>query len=198
MRKIVVGLINYLFFCGIPRKDYNEIKAIVWARNRRVLKITSLLSAAFSLILLIVDIFTKTDTLAPYIMLLVGSITIYLIVMTLGKRFKNAYFSFAVCYGQMTLTIIYAVLLATQASNAAIPATSVIIFIVLLPIAIDDRPIRMYGFMISECIGYLICSSFYKEPNAFKLDCINCITFTLIGLIIYSVVCYRNLTRYSN
>ena len=198
MKKIFTGLINYLFFCGIPRKDYNEIKAIVWARNRRVLKITSLLSAAFSLILLIVDLFTETDNLAPYIMLLVGSIVIYLVVMTFGRRFKNAYFSFAVCYGQMTLTIIYAVLLSTQASNAAMPATSVIVFISLLPIAIDDRPIRMYGFMISECIGYLICSSYYKEPNAFKLDCVNCITFTLIGLIIYSVVCYRNVKEISH
>ena len=101
MKKIFTGLINYLFFCGIPRKDYNEIKAIVWARNRRVLKITSILSAFFSLILLVVNLFTKTDTLIPYILLATGSLAIYLIVMTLGRRIKNAYFSFAVCYGQM-------------------------------------------------------------------------------------------------
>ena len=198
MRKVFTGLINYLFFCGIPRKDYNEIRPIVWARNRRILKITSLLSAFFSIVLLIVDLFTKTDTLAPYILLATGSIAIYLIVMTLGRRFKNAYFSFAVCYGQMVLTIIYAVLLSAQASNAAIPATSVILFISLLPIAIDDRPIRMYGFMICECIGYLIISHHYKEFSAFKLDCVNTITFTVIGLIIYSVVCLRNVKEISS
>ena len=111
VKKLVVGLINYLFFCGIPRKDYNEIKAIVWARNKRVLKITSLLSAAFSIALLIVDLFTETDSPVPYIVLASGSIAIYLIVMIFGKKFKNPYFSFAVCYGQMVLTIIYAVLL---------------------------------------------------------------------------------------
>ena len=91
MKKIFTGLVNYLFFCGIPRKDYNEIKAIVWARNRRVLKITSILSAFFSLILLVVNLFTKTDTLIPYILLATGSLAIYLIVMTIGRRIKNAY-----------------------------------------------------------------------------------------------------------
>ena len=198
MKKVVVGLINYLFFCGIPRKDYNEIKAIVWARNKRVLKITSLLSAAFSIALLIVDLFTETDSPVPYIVLASGSIAIYLIVMIFGKKFKNPYFSFAVCYGQMVLTIIYAVLLSTQASNATMPATSVIVFIALLPIAIDDRPIRMYGFMICECVGYLICSYYSKQPAAFRLDCINCITFTTIGLIVYSVVCLRNVREISH
>ena len=197
MKKVVVGLINYLFFCGIPRKDYNEIKAIVWARNRRVLRITSLLSAVFSLTLLIVDLFTKTDSLIPYIFLTAGSIVIFLISI-FGKRFKNPYFSFTICYGQMVLTIIYAVLLSTQASNAAMPATSVIVFIALLPIAIDDRPIRMYAFMICECVGYLICSHYYKEFNAFRLDCINTITFTTIGLIVYSVVCLRNVREISH
>ncbi len=198
MKKIFTGLINYLFFCGIPRKDYNEIKAIVWARNRRVLKITSALSLAFGFILLIVNLFTKNDSIVPYIFLTGGSLIILLITLIFGRKFKNAYFSFAICYGQMILTILYAVLLSSQASNALIPATSVIVFIALLPISIDDRPIRMYGIMISECVGYLIISSFRKEAPAFRLDVINCITFTVIGIIVYSVVCHRNVKEISH
>ena len=191
------SLINYLFFCGIPKKDYNEVRPIIWARNRRILRITSILSAILGSILLIVYAIKQTGSLLPYIFLTVGSIVIYLVVMIFGRRFKNAYFSFAVCYGQMVLTIIYAVLLSIDPANAAIPATSVIVFIALLPIAIDDRPIRMYGYMICECVGYLIVSSYSKTPDAFYLDLVNCITFTLIGIIVYSVVCSRNVKELS-
>ena len=197
MKRKIDWLINYLFFCGIPRKDYNEVKAIIWSRNRRVLRITSILSAILGLILLCVNIFKKSETLLPYIVLLVGSLLIFFVVMTIGKKFKNAYFSFAVCYGQMVLTIVYAVLLSVEPHNYSIPATSVIVFIALLPIAIDDRPIRMYGYMTCECIGYLIISSYSKAPEAFNLDVINCVTFTLIGVIIYSVVCFRNVKEIS-
>ncbi len=197
MKHIINSLINYLFFCGIPHKDYNEVRPIIWARNRRILRITSILSAILGSILLIVYAIKQTGSLLPYIFLTVGSIVIYLVVMIFGRRFKNAYFSFAVCYGQMVLTIIYAVLLSIDPANAAIPATSVIVFIALLPIAIDDRPIRMYGYMICECVGYLIISSYSKTPNAFYLDLVNCITFTLIGIIIYSVVCSRNVKELS-
>lgn len=191
------SLINYLFFCGIPKKDYNEVRPIIWARNRRILRIASILSAILGSILLIVYAIKQTGSLLPYIFLTVGSIVIYLVVMIFGRRFKNAYFSFAVCYGQMVLTIIYAVLLSIDPANAAFPATSVIVFIALLPIAIDDRPIRMYGYMICECVGYLIISSYSKTPDAFYLDLVNCITFTLIGIIIYSVVCSRNVKELS-
>ena len=191
------SLINYLFFCGIPKKDYNEVRPIIWARNRRILRIASILSAILGSILLIVYAIKQTGSLLPYIFLTVGSIAIYLVVMIFGRRFKNAYFSFAVCYGQMVLTIIYAVLLSIDPANAAFPATSVIVFIALLPIAIDDRPISMYGYMICECVGYLIISSYSKTPDAFYLDLVNCITFTLIGIIIYSVVCSRNVKELS-
>ena len=197
MKQKINSLINYLFFCGIPKKDYNEVRPIIWARNRRILRITSILSAILGSILLVIYAIKQTGSLVPYIFLTTGSVVIYLVVMIFGKRFKNAYFSFAVCYGQMVLTIIYAVLLSVDPANAAIPATSVIVFIALLPIAIDDRPIRMYGYMVCECVGYLIISSYSKTPNAFYLDLVNCITFTLIGIIIYSVVCSRNVKELS-
>lgn len=198
MKKILHKLINYLFFCGLSQKDYTEVKAIVWARNRRILKITSLLSVALGIILLVISLIEgEAFSPMPYIFLITGSIAIYFIVITLGRRFKNAYFSFAVCYGQMVLTIVYAVLLSVEKSNYSIPATSVVVFIALLPIAIDDRPIRMYGFMICECIGYLIIAYFGKSKAAFNLDVVNSVTFTTIGVIMYSVVCLRNVKEIS-
>ena len=197
VKKILHNLVNYLFFCGIPRKNYNEIKAIVWARNRRILRITSVLTTVFGFALLVVDIVKQGHSFIPYTFLTIGSLIIYFFVMTLGRRLKNAYFSFAVCYGQMVLTIVYALLLSIQPSSYSIPATSVIIFIALLPITIDDRPIRMYGFMICECIGYLIFSYHFKDAKAFNLDLTNCISFTVIGIIMYSVVCFRNVKEIS-
>lgn len=198
MKKIFTNILNYLFFCGIPHKRYNEVRPIIWARNRRILRVTSILSAIVTSILLIINLVLREINIGPYVILIGGSLLIFLLVMTLGRRFKNAYFSFTVCYGQMVLTIVYAVLLAVDPKNASIPSTSVIIFIALLPFTIDDRPIRMYGYMASECIGYLLIAYSAKTYEAFRLDLINCVTFTVLGAIFYYVVCSRNVKELSH
>ena len=184
-------------YCGIPHKDYNNVRPIIWARNRRILRVTSILTAVVGSILLVINVFREIN-LGPYIILIAGSILIFIIAMTLGRKFKNAYFSFALCYGQMVLTVVYSVLLAAEPRNASIPATSVVVFIALLPFTIDDRPIRMYAYMLSECAGYLIISYFAKTNNAFTLDLLNCICFTVLGAIVYSLVCSRNVKELSH
>ena len=96
------------------------------------------------------------------------------------------------CYGQMTLICVYAGILSTQLSNYAIPATSIVVFIALLPLSIDDRPVRMYFFMTLESAVYLTVSHFLKSPEAFRLDVMNVITFFAIGMVIYGTICIRN------
>ena len=67
------------------------------------------------------------------------------------------------CYGQLFLIFIYSCLLSIQPTNFDIPGVSVIVFITLLPLTIDDRPIRMFLFIITECVIYAIAS--YSEQE---------------------------------
>ena len=92
----------------------------------------------------------------------------------------------------MIIVCIYASILSLQESNLVMPATSLIVFLALLPLSIDDRPFRMYFFMILEASVYLLVAKEMKEASAFRLDIINCITFLLIGMAFYAVICVRN------
>lgn len=92
----------------------------------------------------------------------------------------------------MLLLCAYAIVLSTQAKNYAIPGVSVIVFIVALPQSIDDRPARMYAFMLFESALYLAVSRLSKSNAAFGLDVVNVVPFLIIGMILYAVICSRN------
>ena len=101
------------------------------------------------------------------------------------------------CYAQMLLLCAYAIVLSVQKSNFDIPATSIVVFAALLPLSIDDRPIRMYLFMLVVTATYLLVSFFFKARSAFKLDVMNMGTFILIGAVLYGFICVRNIKEIS-
>ena len=190
MRIINTNVKDYLFYGGISREEYYSVRERIWDRNRNILKVTSLASAGMALFFLIFNAFTETGLLLPYAVLLFGSLLVTLALRLTGNRYRRI--SPALCYVQMLLVCVYATILSTQPARFATPATSVIVFIALMPMSIDDRPIRMYAFMLGESAGYLLVSRFAKSPEAFGLDAINIATFCLIGMVFYAVVCVRN------
>ncbi|MBQ6575673.1 MAG: HD domain-containing protein [Lachnospiraceae bacterium] len=97
-----------------------------------------------------------------------------------------------VCYAQVILVCVYAGILSIQPSNYSTPATSVIVFIALLPVSIDDRPLRMYIVMLCETAAYLTVSYFLKSSQAFSLDIMNGLTFCVVGMVVYGIICARN------
>lgn len=185
------NLTNFLLYCGIGKDAFPAVRPLIWERNKRTLRVTALLSASLSGILLVVNLVRKSSVLFPYLFLFVGSLLVLGAWLAVRKR-KTVLPSLILCYTEMVLTCVYAGLLSTTESNYAIPATSVIVFIAVLPQAIDDRPVRMYLFMLAEASAYLTYSYFKKSPDAFSLDLINTVTFCAVGMILYAVICSRN------
>jgi len=165
---------------------------MVWARNVQTLQITSLLAAAMGLLFYLVNKLSRSDVLFPYLFLFFGSSLIYLSVRLMKKKKTREWLSMLLCYAEMLTVCLYAGILSTQHSNYAVPATSIIVFISLLPLTIDDRPVRMYGFMLAESAAYLTVSCFLKSRSAFALDIQNTGTFCVVGMVLYAVICVRN------
>jgi len=184
---------NFLLYSTLSREEYDLVRPMVWARNRRTLRITSVLSAAMGLLFLLVNLLTHTEVWRPYLFLFCGSMAVWLLISLSEKRTGDERLSIALCYLQMLMVCVYAGFLSTQPSNYAVPATSIIVFISLLPLSIDDRPLRMYCFMGVESAGYLVVSRFLKSPGAFSLDVINIVTFCAVGTVLYGVICVRNI-----
>lgn len=184
---------SFLLYCGIRKEEYNEIHSLIWERNRGILGITSVLAGGMGLLFLILTRFLNSNVWFPYLFLAIGSFIIFLIVKLTKKIKLKPKVVMLLCYIQMVLFCVYAGILSVQESNYAIPATSIVVFIAILPFTIDDRPLRMYFFMIMESSLYLVTSYLFKDPKIFSLDLMNVITFCLVGMGIYSVICVRNI-----
>ena len=184
---------NFFVRGGVSKEEYIQIRPLMWKRNRKILKITSALASIMGLLFLLYTVFiSKGDTWLPYLILFAGSTFIFFLACTHFIPEKSIYRNSFICYGQLTLLWSYSIMLSLVPSNYEIPATSVVAFIALLPLSTDDRPFRMYIFVLAESALYLIVSYFYKSPKAFGLDVMNMGTFLAIGMLLYGVICMRN------
>ena len=182
---------NIFLYGSLSREEYARILPLIWQRNKRILKVTSALAALMGMIFLFYALISGASTSFPYLILMLGSIVVYVLSGFAGKT-ENRLFGMILCYAQMLLVCVYAGILSTQPSNYEVPATSIVVFIALLPLSIDDRLIRMFGFMIGESAAYLAVSRFFKSPSAFSLDMMNVLTFLVVGMVLYGVICTRN------
>ena len=186
--------VKFLLYGGIDRSDFDRIRPMLWQRNRNSLRITAFMAAGIGAVFLAINHFLHTGIQIPYLVLL-GSGVFTLCLLALQRKEKNTeeIWSLLMCYGQMIMICGYATFLSTSRTNYEIPATSVIVFIALLPLSIDDRPVRMFAVMLGESALYLLFSHLLKSPHAFSLDVMNVVTFCFVGMVLYSVICTRNI-----
>lgn len=191
------SLNDFLMRCSLCREEYENVKPLVWERNKRTLGITSILSASMGAVLLLVNLLTGSKVLLPYLFVFCGSLLVCVLQRLTMRKKVTERFVMVLCYVQMLMVCIYAGILSVQSSNYGIPATSIVVFISLLPLSIDDRPVRMYLVMAAESAAYLSASYLLKSRSAFSLDILNVGTFFIIGMVLYGVICVRNVREIS-
>lgn len=187
---------NFLFYAGIGRKEYSTISSMIWRGNIKTLRITSGLAVSIGIVYLIPNLFTQSRPgyWIPYAFLIVGSLMIIgLLFLIRRRRRERNVVSIVVCYTQILLIFLYSCTLSAHSANFDLPATSAIVFISILPLSIDDRPIRMILFILLESVIYLFVSHFFKSPRAFIIDVENIAAFSVVGMVLYGVMCTRNI-----
>lgn len=184
---------DFLLYCGISKGDFNSIRHLLWDRNVKAIHIAVMLAGGIGVLILLINLILKSSVIYPYVFLVCGSAVIFALIEIIKKvKAVNEIWKIFVCYAGIILVCIYAGILTTRVSHYSVPATSIIVFIALLPLSIDDRPIRMYAVMLGETIGYLVASCAFKSPGAFSMDVVNAVTFCAIGMVLYGVICTRN------
>lgn len=189
MKKFLSRLRSIFFYCGLKKEEYDSIRHLIARRNGHTLRYTSVLAILFGLVFFIINLFLNS-ILFPYLLIFFGSLVIYALRKLLKRKLES--FSLVLCYMQMILIFIYAIILSIQPRTQAIPATSIIVFLAVLPPAIDDRPIRMTAVVAFFSGVYLAFSYYFKTPEAFSFDVMNTITFFVVGVVVYIVICARN------
>lgn len=187
--KITQGMSKLLLYNGLTKDSYNEIRPLIMQRNEQTLKISSLFVIIFSLTFLIINVITRAGTLFPYAFLAAGGVIVFFLNRIPNKK---EWFLLSLCYAIIFFTLVYSMFLSFQPSNITIPATSFIVFIAIVPLTIDDRPVRMIPFILIFSAVFLTISFFTKESKIFRLDMMNLMTFVILGLVLYVLICRRN------
>ena len=168
---------------------------MIWSGNLKTLRITSCLAVGIGVAYLIPNLITQSRPgyWIPYAFLIVGSLIITVLRLLILRSSKQSLvLSMVACYGQILLVFIYSCMLSSQSVNYDLPAVSAIVFISILPLSIDDRPIRMIVFVVLESIAYLLVSHISKSPRAFMFDVEDIAAFSLVGIVLYVLMCTRN------
>ena len=181
---------DFLLHCGLPDEAYRAVWPL-WQRNLATLRITSAMACGMGLLFMLLNLGSPARGWMPYLFLFLGTVII-MVLQSASRRRDAERWGLPLCYAQMLLLCAYATVLSTQAKNYVIPGVSVIVFIVALPQSIDDRPTRMYAIMLLESVLYLAASRLSKSDATFGLDVINVVPFLIIGMILYAVICSRN------
>ena len=62
--------------CSLCREEYENVRPLVWERNKRTLGITSILAASMGAVLLLVNLLTGSKVLLPYLFVFCGSLLV--------------------------------------------------------------------------------------------------------------------------
>ena len=181
---------NMLLYCGLSREEYKSITPLIAERNAGFSNIVPVAMILFGTIFLINALLSGSAILFPYLFLIFCGGTAFIIARFVLKTPGKLTLPF--CYLEMSAIFIFAIILSSQGSNRENPSTSIIVFLALLPLTINDRPARMFTVVAAFSAAYLIRSAQAKVPDAHTADIMNTLTFSIIGMAVYLLVSNRN------
>ena len=191
MAKFIRSAKTALLYCGLSKEDYEKISPLIAERNISFADIISVAMIIFGLIFLISQLLSPTASLFPYYFLILSGVLLLVLGKTLMSRTDRGKMLYR--YLQICIIFAFAMILSAQGSNREQPSVSIIVFLALLPLTINDRPLRMMGVVYGAAVIYLICSSRVKIPAMFRADIFNTLTFTTLGMAVYLLISNRNI-----
>ena len=185
--------LNDILYCGLSKEAYEEIKPLIVQRNRYMLKFTSIMMTSLGALLLMIQFVIGggySHACFPYLFMTVGGGLAIFARKVL--RWNKEKYTMLFCYIQIILVLTYAIILGASPQNRDDPSASFVVFLVAMPLTLNDRPIRMAAVVILSSAVYLVISSYVKTPHAFSTDIFNVVSFSVIGMILYVIVSNRN------
>ncbi|MBO4697372.1 MAG: GGDEF domain-containing protein [Lachnospiraceae bacterium] len=179
--KVLKYLSNYFFYCGIGREEYHKVKKGAYVSNFIVWRALHFLMAAVFASLFISSLFNElleTNRLF-YIIAFVYS------VAAMGSFFllkKDSLIAQLIIYLSISLLFLFAGFI-TQ-NKPEIPATTFIVFLLLAPMFMIDKPFFMAIELSAASAVFLTWMHSVKPHDVWVMDVINVVTFTIVGIFL--------------
>ena len=143
-------LYNYFFYCGIDKEEYNAVKKDAYVSNFVTWRILHFLIAAALVFLFITSLFNnllKANQLI-YFAGFLYSIAIIILFFVLKKDSIIAQFLI-----YLTISLLFLLGCLITLNNINVPATTFIVFLLITPMFMIDKPIYGKTFINNEIVG---------------------------------------------
>lgn len=190
MEQILATIKSVLFYCGEDKSAYESIEEKIMERNIALTGAVSVMMSIVGIFFLVVNLLNGQGKSLPYAILVLGGLVLRF--MNVGAAAKGKRLRLCYCYAGIVLVFIYGMFLSFWPSNINNPATSMVVFLALMPLILTDRPIRMYVVVLVTTLFYLVMSALFKSPDVYKMDLINVVTFSVLGALLYLFIARRN------
>ena len=172
-------------YCGLTSDQYRSIRGEITRRNERVLYLSATATIALGAVLFLANMLSSSMAIYPCLSMIVSGALI--LATGLIPRKKPSVVT-GLCYTLLVLLLASSAATSFLRANRAIPATTFVAFLALIPLLIKDSPLRMTPVILGSGAAYIALSGVFKEPSAFRLDIFNTITFAFIGIFLYVIM----------
>ena len=190
MKRTILFSKNDFLYCGLSRDEFSRIEPLIMARNMDMSHTVSRMVTLLGFVFLVIDAVSGGHDRIPYLVLAGGGVLFSLLRRSVAERRDGI--ALAYCYALIITVFVYGIVLGTQPSKADDPSTSIVVFLALMPLILNDKPIRMMSVSAFFTVVYLGLSYRVKTPDAFGTDLTNTLTFSILGYFLYISISNRN------
>ena len=169
---------NYYFYCGIEKDEYNALKRDAYISNFEVWKILHFLMIVVFGLLFFASIFNNMMQInrSFYMLAFIYSMVATGLFLVLEKDSLAAQL---LIYLSMSFLFLFGCFISVN--NPEHNATTFIAFLLVTPMFMIDKPFFMTIELSASAIVFLFWMYYVKPFEIWEMDCINVISFTIIG-----------------
>lgn len=172
---------NYFFYCGLEKDDYNVLKKDAYVSNFRVWRLLHYLMAAVFSILFILSLFNdlmKQNKSFYFFALIYSAVAVFLFSILKEDSILAQF----LIYLSISVLFLFGCMI-TQ-NKPDVPAVTFIAMLLITPMVMIDKPYFMALELTVASVVFLIWMYPIKTYEIWKIDMINVITFTIVGIIL--------------
>ncbi|MER2236071.1 MAG: HD-GYP domain-containing protein [Candidatus Limivicinus sp.] len=179
------SLRNIFLYMGLTRQQYRSVQPRVAEKCRQNLIWTSMVMCFASLIMIVLDSLIFHQGFYSYFLVVaVAGLIIHLV----SRKIKKPKSILILSYLVLAFLFSFAIAVTASPANANVPATSIIVYMVLFPMLIPDVAWRML-ILVSSFEGlFLLVSHTVKSQEIFHADLSNSMVLVPLGFFVFILV----------
>ena len=175
---------DYFCYCGISKDEYKEVKKSAYISNFEVWRVLHfLMDAAFGTVFLI----SLFDEYMGMNEIIYGAGLLYSVVATVLFFIlkKDSIWAQLFIYLSISMLLLFSAFI--TAAKPELPAIAFFAFLLISPMFMIDKPYFMAIELVAAAGIFSLWMYFVKDPAIYRIDVVNVLTFTPIGIMIHII-----------